>query len=229
MFMRHGAPVAEHFASTQNDRSQVTLSDGSVVSLNWGSAIDVTFSDTERRIMLRRGEAFFAVAKNPKRPFIVDAGDRRIAALGTQFEVRLDRDRVEVVLLEGKVSVKDTGHNEQSSLLPNERLVAVRGAATLITQVNAQKQTSWRQGWLEFENDTLADAIAEFNRYSPQPIMLADPKVGALRISGVFHLSPPQRFAALVQELLPVKVDQDSEGRTQLRLAATSVRPGRSE
>jgi transmembrane sensor len=97
--------AGEKYITARNERSTVTLSDGTVVTLNLDTALDVAFTPSERLVRITHGQAFFEVAHNPQRPSVVAAADRRISVLGTQFDVRLDPDRVEVVLLEGRVAV----------------------------------------------------------------------------------------------------------------------------
>lgn len=209
--------ATQHFTGAADHISTVTLSDGTTVALSFNADMSASFTPRERHVVLTRGEAFFAVSKNPRRPFTVEAGDQRVLAVGTQFDVRLESNRVEIILVQGNVSVRDT-RNEQVNLLPNQRLIAIRAEPPLVFKVDAQRLTSWRSGWITFENESLADAVEEFNRYSVGPGIVANPDVGSLRLGGVFSIGRPDRFAAVVQELLPVKVILDPEGKTQLVL-----------
>ena len=222
-------PLSERYSTVHNERSIVTLSDGTVVTLNLGTTLYVTFTPAERFVRITQGQAFFEVAKNPHRPFVVAAADRRVTALGTQFDVRLDPDRVEVVLLEGKVSVDHTSPTmlerldirpSHVELKPGEKLVAALGEPVTVTRTNAQRVTSWHQGWVVFDNDTLGNAVAELNRYADHPISVPEESVRNLRLSGVFRVGQPDRFAAIIQELLPVKAVEGTHGETQLISAA---------
>jgi transmembrane sensor len=215
----------EKYVTARNERSTVTLSDGTVVTLNLDTELDVAFTPAERLVRIAHGQAFFEVAKNPKRPFVVAAADRRISALGTQFDVRLDPDRVEVVLLEGRVAIDHISpsmlerlniRSAHVELQPGQKLVAAMGEKVSVTGTNAQRATSWRQGWVVFEDETVGDAVAELNRYSEHPIVVPDESVRRLRLSGVFKVGQPDRFASIIQELLPVKATQGSEGETVL-------------
>jgi transmembrane sensor len=226
VLMASSVPVGtEKYSTARNERSTITLSDGSVVTLNLDTTLDVAFTPAERMIRITHGQAFFEVAKNPYRPFVVAAADRRVTALGTQFEVRLDPDRVEVILLEGKVAVDHTApsvlerlniRNAHVELKPGEKLVAALGEPVAITDTNAQRATSWRQGWVAFENTSVGEAVAELNRYSDRPLMVPDESVRNLRFSGVFRVGQSDRFAAIIQELLPVKAVQGVHGETLL-------------
>ena len=215
-----GAPAMQRFAGTADRISTVTLSDGSSVTLSFNADIGVQITSSKRQVVLNQGQAFFAVSKDAKRPFTVAAGDQRVLALGTQFDVRREPNRVEIVLLEGKVSVRDT-RDAQVDLSPGQRLIAAGGEPPLVFKVDAQRLTAWRRGWISFDNEALGDAVEEFNRYSTGPSIVTDPAVGSLRVGGVFRLGRPDRFAAVVQELLPVRAVADPAGKIQLMPSRT--------
>lgn len=213
------------YATASDQRSAVTLSDGTHVSMNLNTVLDADLTGAERRVRLDRGQAFFDVARDERRPFIVMAGDREIRALGTKFDVRLESGRVEVVLVEGKVRVdrNDASILQQLAkraaaveLTPGQRLVAAKGSSPAVTPTNAAQVTSWREGWVVFEDETLEGAIAELNRYSKTPIVVPDEAVKNMRLSGVFRIGEPERFASTIQELLPIAVERGQGGETVL-------------
>lgn len=213
-------PDALGYATARTERSTITLSDGTVVSLNLDTALEVEFSKERRRVRIAHGQAFFAVATDARRPFSVEAAGHRIDALGTEFDVRLDSDRLEIVLLEGRVvvdrvpaSIFDAirSRSRPVKLMPGQRLVAADDTL-VVTRTNAENDTSWRQGWIAFEGERLATAVATLNRYSNRRIAIADESVRALRVSGVFRIDQPDQFGALIQELLPVRVAHDEQG-----------------
>jgi transmembrane sensor len=216
-----------HYVSGHNQRSTVTLPDKTLVTMNLNTAFDAEFGTGQRLIHLTKGQAFFAVAKDRHRPFIVAAGDRHIEALGTQFDVRLDAHRLEVVLLEGRVSVdrsdpspldKNPRLPAHVELEPDQRLVAATGQPDEIAATNAAQATSWREGWIVFEDETVEQAIAELNRYSDRPIVASDEAVKRLRLSGVFRIGQPDRFGAVIQELLPLAARPGEHGEIVLVL-----------
>lgn len=215
---------ATRYATGQNQRSTVTLPDGTSVTMNLDTLFTMDFTGEQRLIHLSRGQAFFDVAKDLHRPFVVAAVDRKIRALGTKFDVRVDRDRLEVVLLEGRVSVdpgrssligKLTRRLARVELQPDQRFVVDPGQAASVTATNAVQATSWREGWVVFEDETVEHAIAELNRYSDRPIVAA-PDVRGMRLSGVFRIGQPDRFGAIIQEFLPVEVERGAHGETLL-------------
>ena len=225
------------YVTAHNQRSTVTLPDGTLVTLNLDSVLDTHFTAAERAVSLIRGQGFFEVAKNPARPFIVSAFDRRIRALGTKFDVRLDGDRMEVVLVEGRVRVDRRAsspvdpfmHRHAAvDLAPGQRLVAADDAAPAVTETDAVRATSWHEGWVVFEDQALGDAIDELNRYADHPIV-ADEAVRQLHFSGVFRIGEPGRFGAVIQELLPVRAESRTDGATVLALRLASERPTRTD
>src|SRR5690606_15944214 len=137
-----------------------------------------------RRIDLRRGEAFFDVAEDPHRPFVVDAGKKRVVAVGTKFSVRRDGDSIEVIVTEGKVRIDDAAHpllggaREAAGSAPaadppvflTPGAVAHADETGVLVQrkslLEAEAHLSWRSGVLMFREQTLADAVAELNRYN---------------------------------------------------------------
>lgn len=207
------APESGEFATARGERRTVQLADGTAITLNTDSAIRVAYADDRRLVHLLGGQALFEVAKDPHRPFVVQAGDRQVTALGTIFEVRLDADRVKVTLVEGKVVVDEVEDRSGDSasvmvpavLAPGQALVVVDGVKPVLAKVDIDRELRWREGFVEFNDVTLADAVAEMNRYSSEQLVLDDPATGSLRVSGVFRTGSPERFAAILGELLPVR------------------------
>lgn len=206
-----GAP---DYVTEKGERLHANLPDGTIITLNTGSAVDVAFGEGERLVKLLSGEAYFEVAKNPDRPFVVEAGGRRITALGTAFNVRLDGD-FEVTLVEGKVAVDEELIERDNKdalapaplrkvLTPGQKLVAAAEGVTLVEDKKITKELRWRDGFIEFEAETLKAAVAEFNRYAMTPIVIDDSRVADLQISGVFRTARPEGFVEVAEEILPV-------------------------
>lgn len=192
-------PHGEQYATQVGGLESVALRDGSGVVLNTATRLQVELRPHERRIELQEGEAYFTVAKDPARPFVVDAGDKRVVAVGTQFAVRREGSEVRVVVTDGTVNLQSDG----SARLPAGSVGQTRGADILVQNEpveELQALISWRDGHLTFRNNTLADAVAEFNRYNTRQIQIGDPKVGALRISGTFRPTNYDAFVRLLRE-----------------------------
>lgn len=195
-------------------RRDLRLSDGSVIVLNTASTVVVNYAGHERSVQLLRGQALFEVAADPKRPFVVTAGDRRITAVGTAFDVKVDEAGLRVVMVEGRVKVdpiQGTGLDRFIPLLgrkrlgAGEQLVLDSGHEAKISVADVGRDVSWRQGRLIFRHDTLADAVAEINRYSQTQLVVEDPRAAGLRISGVFSTARPENFVSALSAYYPVE------------------------
>lgn len=213
------AEAPASYETAIGERSTVTLSDGTVVTLNTNSRLSVAFTGKTRTVALLRGQAFFEVAKETARPFIVAAGGKRIVALGTAFDVRFDdADEVEVTLVEGRVAVdgviENTGDRETAfsapvELSPGERLVARAGAAPDVAPAPVEDLTSWRKGFLVFRDRPLVDVIDEMNRYSTQQLIIDDDaRLMAMTISGVFNASRAQDFISALEIMRPLEAER---------------------
>jgi transmembrane sensor len=206
---------------------RVSLEDGSTLTLNTDSAVRLEFSAHERGVKLERGEAFFEVAKDPGRPFVVETDGHRVVAVGTQFAVRREDDDgdIRVVVTEGTVRVEgDRGAKpvpptaaatpDGSVLLPAGTIAHADGADVLLEKAEAlaaQEALSWRRGVLVFHDLTLAQAAAEFNRYNRRQIVIGDPAVAELTIAGRFRANNVEAFARLLEKGYPIRIRSNGD------------------
>jgi len=196
---------------------EIALADGSAATMSSDSAIEVALSRHERHIELQRGEAYFEVAKDAARPFAVQAGERRIVAVGTRFSVRRDGDEVRVVVSEGTVrleSAPQDGRGQPVTLLPAGSSALATAAGVLVRDgsiADAERALDWRRGYLVFLDTPLAVAVAEFNRYNRRPLVIGDAAAAQLRIGGSFRWSNAEVFANLLEQALPVRAERESE------------------
>jgi transmembrane sensor len=229
-----GAPVASlyekgapDYVTRRGEKLDVTLPDGSALTLNTETDLDVVFDGRRRTVEVLRGQAFFNVAKDSSRPFVVVAGGKQIVAVGTAFDVRLDQGRVEVQLVEGHVVVENAepaGSASQPAadatasvhLNPGEALVATDQQIVRTAAEDQQRLLKWRDGLIEFDNTSLADAVAEFNRYSAQTISIEDPSIATLPISGLFRTNSQRKFLEAVTSLHPVTIEYRGADRYAL-------------
>jgi len=207
------------------ERLTLTLPDGSVATLNTDTILKVAYVDGERGVRLLRGQALFEVAKNRRVPFRVYAGGRQITAVGTVFDVRLDGEHVKVSLVEGVVKVAAVKAKaspgkplEQVQMTAGEVLDAPAADAPMrVASADTEKAISWRSGVVEFSGEPLAQAVAEINRYTTQPIEIDDPDAANFRVSGVFRTGEPQMFARMMTQVFPLEVQQAPDGAIALR------------
>jgi len=213
---------ADHFNTRKGEVRVVPLADGSVMTLNTASKVTVSYTRERREVRLIEGEALFDVAKDPARPFLVQAGDTWVRAVGTSFTVRRLGDApVQVLVREGVVEVKDRAGLPARPVraAANTRLVAsaagIAAAAAPITPSEVSRELSWREGRIAFEGETLAQAAGEFSRYSDTRIVIDDPAIAGQEITGLFQANDPVGFAQAVAVSLDLKAQV---GAGQVRL-----------
>lgn len=204
------------YATGVGEQRLVVLQDGSRVRLNTDSRIRVRFSGAERRVALARGEAFFEVAHDARRPFTVDAGDADVRALGTKFDVRRDDGAVHVTLLEGSVRVRREEEARAWTLAPNQQLTLAPGRAAAPRPADAARATSWTTGRLVFRETPLAAAVAEVNRYARTKVELAEPALAAAPVNGVFDTGDTEAFVAAVGMLFDLTATRQPDGTIRL-------------
>lgn len=203
-----------HYSTAIGVRESVALADGSQLILNTDTRLRAAVNKAGRKVWLEQGEAFFEVAHDSSRPFVVFAGDRRITVLGTRFSVRRHGDEVEVVVEEGRVQVAP--QLAQTTVTPtvvtrNQKIVSEGGNVLVVLKPAAQivNELSWRQGKLVFDQMTLAEAAAEFNRYNVKKLVIADPAVAAMRIGGSFDTGNVVGFTKLLQQGFALTVNDN--------------------
>ena len=193
------------YVTGKGQKSIIDLPDGTRVTLDADSALDVAFTGGRRDLRLVKGHAFFDVAHDRDHPFAVQADGRVVTALGTQFDVRLTPGAMQVVLAEGSVSVASAGA-KTLKLAPGQAFAAKTGAAGKVSAANVDEALAWKQGVVEFRDQPLSEAVAQLNRYTRARIIIRDPKVAALRITGVFKTGDVKRFGRSVSQVLPVRM-----------------------
>lgn len=210
------------------------LADGSTISLNTSTRVRVQLDGDQRRVWLNYGQAYFAVARDPLRPFRVFVGDEEVRALGTAFEVRREGDRVQVILEEGVVALY-RGDTEtvlradtppEIVLQPGEAADIEPMANARVERIDLRRTGAWRQGQLIFDAEPLARAVAEVNRYHERKIVLTDPSLGDISISGVFQTGRPEAFADSLTAAFPIEIAGQSDAEIRLAAAHAPVSAG---
>jgi transmembrane sensor len=199
------------YATQVGEIRRVPLADGSVATINTDSVVDVRLAAAKREVWLESGEAWFQVAKDRHRPFIVKAGDVQVQAVGTAFSVRRFAHRAEILVTEGVVEAwtgSDT--RRRVRLAAGERGFVGDDGAILPEQSGASsvdRALAWRAGKIELVGEQLGDAVQEFNRYNRRKLVLADPGLSKEQFDGVFGIDDPAGFAAALHAILAVPVD----------------------
>jgi transmembrane sensor len=219
-----GIAVAIHFrdpmfATGTGEQRSVTLADGSHLTLNTDSRVRVQFTDAQRRVELEAGEAFFEVAKNPQRPFIVTAGSESVVAVGTAFMVQrsITGGEIAITLVEGKVRVapvEQSGNVVSASavqvLTPGQRL-RVKGSTPSLDQPNIEAVTAWRRGEVVLDHTRLSDAVTEMNRYSQVKLVVSSSDSVGIEVSGIFRAGDSARFARAIADTYQLDVIEEPE------------------
>jgi transmembrane sensor len=201
-----------------NERQALT--DGSRVELREGSHVVVHYSARERRVKLQGGEAHFVVARDPARPFVVEAGAIAVRAVGTSFNVRLDAAAVDVLVTEGQVQV-EPGPAESAApatAIPTPALVsasprvvvpltsvATEPAVVTVTPAQVREALAWQAPRLQFHETPLAEAVAEFNRHNRQHLILGEAALGAIPIGGTFRVDNVEGFVRLLEVTVGIR------------------------
>ena len=204
------------YATAIGEQRTVQLDDGSRIVLDTNSVVSVRYTRDNRSVTLTSGQAMFDVEDDPSRPFVVAAGDTRVTALGTRFDVRRSGEGARVILVEGRVAVRqEEARSAQWSLKPGQQVTTSADRPRVIA-ANVPAATSWTVGRLTFENTPISVAVAEVNRYSREPIELRDPRISEIRVSGVFNAGDIDGFVAALTDLYPLRATRSAEGRIVL-------------
>jgi transmembrane sensor len=208
------------YATGKGQHQRVALADGSVIDLDAETRLSVTLKGSERRVALAEGQAIFDVVHDAKRPFLVQAADRTVRDVGTQFDVRKRADELTVTVARGQVEVSPDGSATagRSVLLgPGQRLEVGRTGAQQLTAVDPQETFSWRAGRLVYRAQPLAEVVADLNRQFVEQTTISDPALGALPITGVIVLDNPRAVMARLSLMLPIRTVPSDKGLMLLR------------
>lgn len=208
-------PAGDHYATRVGEQSVVTLDDGSRVALDTDTALSVRYTHDRRHVELDHGQAYFTVAHDTTRPFVVDADDTGVRATGTQFDVRRTGEGVDVTLVEGSVEVTPPSR-PATRLAAGQQFSFRKDGDPQVRAVDIGSVTAWRQGRIVLEDATLGDAIAEINRYARKPVRLDAQSLASERIGGSFATGDVDAFVAAVTATLPLAAVTGSDGSIHL-------------
>jgi len=220
--------AVQEYVASLGEQKTITLEDGSIVTLNTRSKVDVAFDNNVRRIELIYGEALFDVAKDAERPFQVFTERGMVRAIGTVFSVRVLDTNVEVLVEEGIVEVVASPQDaEQSKLSANAsdfKVLATLSSGDVASFDNQNKvirtvdlasvvkKHAWKDGTLIFDGDPLSSVVDEITRYTDLKIVISDPDMQRLQIGGTFKAGETDAFLDALDKGFNLSVDQVSEG-----------------
>ncbi|RDS86718.1 FecR family protein [Dyella psychrodurans] len=229
--------VQQRYATGQGDVREVNLPDGSLVHLAQNSVIDVHFDALARRIDVVRGNALFDVGKDPKRPMFVGVGGHVLQDIGTVFDVQRGADGDTLTVISGRVRVwkasdvwigkirayvgdSQTSSDAVADLVAGQELrLSAAGTTGSIRAATIAKATEWMPTDIRFQHETIGQVARRFNAYTTTPLVIEDPQLAGLRISGVFHADNPESFVAYLATFPGVSVVRD---RDRVRIVAAS-------
>lgn len=201
----------ESHVTARGETRAVALWDGSEISLDADSAVEVAYGPFSRDIRLTRGEASFKVAKSRLRPFAVTTDHLSVVATGTEFIVE-DAADTRVILLEGGVDLRDPATDRVTGrLYPGQMAVSDGTSPPRIVTADIEQAGSWRQGRLIFNQTSLGDALARFVRYGGPRITLSE-NAAALQVSGVFGTNDVEKFVAVAAKLHGLAITRGGDG-----------------
>ena len=230
--MQVAPPAVTVVETAFGENRDVPLSDGSVVSAGAQSMLWATLTSDSREVTLERGEAFFRVAKDPARPFIVKVGATTVAAIGTAFNIRRAGERVVIGVAEGTVKVDARVAAAQSNVQAHQQRTVIRTARLSVGQqlsldaadgsasiqiVDANGVAAWREGLLQYRNEPLRSVVADVTRYSAREIVIANPQIADLRITGTVFASDVDSWLQSLETALPVRVVRAPDGSARLQ------------
>lgn len=212
-------PQVQTYHTSHGEQRSLQLPDNTFVRLNSDSAIVVRFSGHERLVDVTRGQAYFEVAKDPRRPFGVRVGGLLIRDIGTAFDVYRQDSATTVTVAEGQVQVwpvppasrssgwldfgqrpleASRGHPLVDLVAGHQARIAASGVVESQGPVDVAQATAWLQGKIVFDDESIAAVAAQFNRYNNAQISVTDPEIGALPISGTFAAHDVATFVAFL-------------------------------
>lgn len=206
------------YVTAVGEQMTVKLPDGSLMHLNTDSRAVVSYSDTERAIRLKSGEALFTVAKNPSRPFYVLTASARIRAVGTEFNVRSNGTATHVSVVEGTVQVSNTNALPSGDVASGTKTVAdlqlragdeaqvERKQIVKTPEPNIERAVSWRARRLMFPGNPVGEIAEEFNRYNKTTIRIEGAQLRTRRMSGVFDADDPSPLLQFLERDPTVEV-----------------------
>jgi len=212
------------YSTSVGEQKPVTLADGSRVLLNTDSRIQVNYSAQRREVHLLRGEAYFEVAHNAKRPFMVYAGANMVRAVGTAFTVHLKEQDVEVVVTEGIVELSAVANGSggpaaKNLIRPAVKLADIKAGQSAdfnqevesiqpVMPLEIKRKLSWREGVLAFSGEPLEQVVAEISRYTPVTIVISDPAIRNVRIGGYFKVGATDAMLEALETSFGVRVNR---------------------
>jgi len=197
------------FATPRGEHRSVKLADGSTIDMNAETVMSVTLAPHERRVVMGQGEAVFDIAHDKARAFEIEAGDRLVHVVGTQFDVRNRPEGFSVTVSRGTVQVRGPGPTYV--LNRGDRLDFSTGGEK-VSRTDPAEALGWRTGRLVYRDQPLSRVVADLNREFPRQVIIADEHVAGEKVSGVLVLDDQTRVLERLALMLPLKTVMSDQG-----------------
>ncbi len=228
-----GMTDQDHSSVVASIENRSLLEDGSVVKTKKGALFSVHFTDTERRLRFEGGEAFFMIAKDSRRPFVVEMRGVDVRAVGTAFNVKLEAEHCEVLVAEGIVSmevqkaasVNREGQPSRNPPLLRQSHLAIVPLGTgeqrepevkVLSKQEVVRRLDWQHGLMNFKQQRLSDIVEELNFLNTVQLSIADPELGNMAFSGSFRSDNVEGFARLLEMGFGAKADFSKDNEITL-------------
>ncbi len=209
LFLTNNQTQTQNYATTIDQQQIILLDDGTTITLDANSQLQVAMSNQNRDVQLLKGRARFNVAKDPQRPFVVSTDTGSVRALGTIFDVNKNKQLLHVALLEGRVEVApkqatDTIQKQVMTAGHQTTVSSTQGVAKP-TPMNQDQPQDWTNGILQFNATPLDVAVEEFNRYLKKPLRIRGKNIADLQITGSFSTKEPQKIISALTTIFPLE------------------------
>jgi transmembrane sensor len=203
--LRTAPPVVVDYQTSVGAQRTVSLPDGSTAYLNTNSLIEAEFTDRTRKVRLVRGEVYFEVAHDERRPFTVSAAHGLVRDVGTAFDLRLIGQAIDVTVTQGSVELATTVSGQQPNAAAEQHLATLAAGQkavfdrkvqrlALVSDAAINRQLAWRQGVLIYAGEPLSQVVADFGRYTNTSVEIKDPKLRGVQVGGYFEIGKIDTF-----------------------------------
>ena len=211
------------------ERLDVKLSDGSGVRLGGMTSLNVKFSGRTRLLEMPRGEVYFEVASDKARPFVVETPLGDITAVGTAFDIDVGKDIVTLHVTEGVVAVRaearprarwaaSKSDGQVLRVVAGQKLQMEKvGARLRVSQHDAAFSPTWTEGRFEYRNEPLRLVLEDINRYSAQPVIIADAALGDMTFTGSLQVDDTTSWLSALPRAFPIEIQTDRQNQVVLK------------
>jgi transmembrane sensor len=224
LFLWMNFDATRSYSTGIGEQRTLQLLDGSTVELNARSRVNIHLTEHRRDVALIEGQALFRVAKDKQRPFVVQAGDAQVRAVGTEFDVYKKQAGTVVTVVEGRVETYSGAEGADAAAVmisAGEQLTVSLHSVTKPTRADTDAATAWVQKRLIFEETPLNEVAEEFNRYNRRPLAIDDAELQSLKISGVYSSTDPTSLINFLRSQSSINI---IETENQVRIVRREAR-----